>query len=85
MRVRQSREEFLDRYGLSKNKRVLTLLPGSRAGEARRHMATLLEAAAELRRRFDLNVVLATPHGFRERGGRVAKIFGNRSRRNPSK
>jgi lipid-A-disaccharide synthase len=67
-RVRQSREEFLDRYGLSKDKRVLALLPGSRPGEARRHLGTLLEAAAELRRKFDLNVVLGTPHGFRARG-----------------
>jgi len=67
-RVRQSREEFLTRYGLSSDKRVLVLLPGSRAGEARRHLGTLLEAAAELRRKFDLNVVLATPSGFRARG-----------------
>jgi lipid-A-disaccharide synthase len=67
-RVRRSREEFLARYGLSKDKRVLTLLPGSRAGEARRHLGTLLEAAGELRRKFDLNVVLATPSGFRARG-----------------
>lgn len=67
-RVRQSREEFLERYGLSSDKRTLVLLPGSRAGEARRHLGTLLEAAGELRRKFDLNVVLATPSGFRERG-----------------
>jgi lipid-A-disaccharide synthase len=67
-RVRRSRDEFLERYGLSSDKRVLALLPGSRAGEARRHLGTLLEAAGELRRKFDLNVVLATPSGFRERG-----------------
>jgi lipid-A-disaccharide synthase len=67
-RVGRSRVEFLERYGLAKEKRVLTLLPGSREGEARRHLGTLLEAAGELRRKFDLNVVLATPSGFRARG-----------------
>ena len=67
-RVRQSRDEFLEQYGLPKDRRVLVLLPGSRAGEARRHLGTLLEAAAVLRRKFDLNVVLATPNGFGARG-----------------
>lgn len=67
-RVQQSRDEFLDRYGLRKSRRVLVLLPGSRPGEARRHLGTVLEAAAALRRKFDLSVVLATPGGFRERG-----------------
>ena len=67
-RVRRSRDEFLLRYGLPKDRRVLVLLPGSRAGEARRHLGTVLTAAAELRRKFDLSVVLATPSGFRERG-----------------
>jgi lipid-A-disaccharide synthase len=67
-RVRRSRNEFLDRYGLPKGRRVLVLLPGSRAGEARRHLGTVLEAAATLRPKHDLSVVLATPSGFRERG-----------------
>ena len=67
-RVRRSRDQFLDRYGLPKGRRVLVLLPGSRPGEARRHLRTVLEAAAALRRKFDLSVVLATPDGFRERG-----------------
>jgi lipid-A-disaccharide synthase len=67
-RVKQSRPAFLDKYGLPAGRRVVTLLPGSRPGEARRHLGTVLEAAAALRRKFDLSVVLATPSGFRERG-----------------
>src|SRR6185437_13423130 len=54
--------------GLAKGRRMLVLLPGSRPGEARRHLGTVLKAAAALRRKFDLSVVLATPDGFRERG-----------------
>jgi lipid-A-disaccharide synthase len=67
-RVRQSRDEFLEKYSLPKGRRVVVLLPGSRAGEARRHLGTVLESAAALQRQFDLSVVLATPAGFRERG-----------------
>jgi lipid-A-disaccharide synthase len=67
-RVRQSRDEFLEKYGLPKDRRMVVLLPGSRAGEARRHLGTVLEAAAALQRQFDVSVVLATPSGFRARG-----------------
>jgi lipid-A-disaccharide synthase len=63
-KVRSSRAEFLERYALSGDRRVLVLLPGSRTGEAARHLPTLLEAVRELQKRFALTVVLATPSGF---------------------
>jgi len=59
-----SRDEFFTKYRLPRDKRVLVLLPGSRGGEARRHLPTLLETVAQLRRRFDLSVILGTPRGF---------------------
>lgn len=59
-----SRAEFLNRHGISKSSRILTLLPGSRAGEACRHMPDLLDAVARLRQKFKLSVLLATPKGF---------------------
>jgi lipid-A-disaccharide synthase len=40
------------------------LLPGSRAGEACRHLPVLLEAVALLRQSQRLSVILATPQGF---------------------
>ncbi|MBV9404619.1 MAG: lipid-A-disaccharide synthase [Acidobacteriaceae bacterium] len=64
-RVRQSRAEFFERHRLPKNSRLIVLLPGSRAGEARRHIPTLLDAVAILRQRFALSAILATPKGFR--------------------
>ena len=67
VRMKLSREEFLERRQLPTDRRVLVLLPGSRAGEARRHLPILLEAVADLRRRFALSVILATPKGFRTR------------------
>jgi lipid-A-disaccharide synthase len=63
-RMKQSREEFFRRYGLTEDARVLVLLPGSRTGEALRHLPVLLDAVEELRRRFKLSIVWATPAGF---------------------
>lgn len=63
-RRRLSREQFFETYGLPSNTPVLVLLPGSRAGEARRHLPDLFDAVAILRARFRLSVILATPEGF---------------------
>jgi lipid-A-disaccharide synthase len=63
-RVKQSREEFFRRYRLPEDTRVLVLLPGSRTGEALRHLPVLLGAVEELRRRFKLSIMWATPAGF---------------------
>ena len=67
-RARFSREQFLETYDLSQGVQTIVLLPGSRPGEARRHMPDLLEAVSILRRRLPLEAVLATPEGFQKRG-----------------
>jgi lipid-A-disaccharide synthase len=64
-RVTLSREKFLDRHELASNSRIVVLLPGSRSGEARRHMPDLLEAVTALQKRFALTTILACPRGFR--------------------
>lgn len=56
--------EFQAKYNLPPGRRIVALLPGSRVGEACRHMPVLLDAVEELSRRFDLSFVLATPKGF---------------------
>jgi lipid-A-disaccharide synthase len=63
-KVKSSRTEFLERYALPRDKRIVVLLPGSRTGEAARHLPTLLGTVAELQKRFSLTAVLATPKGF---------------------
>jgi lipid-A-disaccharide synthase len=65
VRIQTSREEFFASHGLPEGAGILVLLPGSRAGEARRHMPVLLDAVALLRKRFPLSVLLAIPKGFR--------------------
>src|SRR5579875_2886575 len=67
VRVQSSREDFFARHALPKDTRLLVLLPGSRAGEARRHLPILLQTVAQLRRNFSLSVILATPKGFYSR------------------
>jgi len=67
-RPRYSRERFLEIHHLSRENPIVVLLPGSRAGEARRHLPVLLDAISILRGRFPLSVILATPEGFQARG-----------------
>ncbi len=59
-----TREEFFSRHGLPQDRPLITLLPGSRAGEIRRHVPVLIDTVAHLRGRFPLSVLLASPKGF---------------------
>lgn len=63
-RPKFSRGEFFEHHRLDPSSRLIALLPGSRTGEARRHLPILLDSVEALRRRFALAVVLATPRGF---------------------
>jgi lipid-A-disaccharide synthase len=54
-----TRAEFLAQYGLKPDLPVLSVLPGSRRGEAARHLPALLDAVARLKAKRPLNVVLA--------------------------
>lgn len=74
-----SREEFFARYGLDPSKPLVALLPGSRRGEALRHLPELLDAAGRIRQRLPAQFVLALPGSgfagrkdFRERIARPA-------------
>lgn len=63
-RISYSRVDFFAKHGLDAAKRTLVLLPGSRPGEAQRHMPDLLGAVELLRKKLPLAVVLAVPEGF---------------------
>ena len=63
----QSAAAFRIAHGLPTQGPILTLLPGSRAGEALRHLPVLLETVELLCKRWpDASFVLATPKGFQE-------------------
>jgi lipid-A-disaccharide synthase len=66
VRVRPSstRQEFFARHGLDPDLPTIVLLPGSRVGEAIRHLPDLLGAIELLRRKFAIQTLLATPQGF---------------------
>ncbi len=59
VRADVSRDELYARHGLDPQAPLLGVLPGSRRGEAERHLPALLEAIARLRAKRRLNVVVA--------------------------
>lgn len=64
-----SRPEFYARHGLSANRPLVALLPGSRTGEVFRHLPIVLDAARRLEQSAAPQCVLALADGFRERAG----------------
>jgi lipid-A-disaccharide synthase len=58
-----SREEFLAKHGLPGDRPLVVLLPGSRAGEAARHLPVLADAVKKLVAQRAMTFVLATPAG----------------------
>ncbi len=73
VRISGDAASFRKAHGLPNEGLLLTLLPGSRPGEAVRHMPVLLDSVAILQRRWPgASFVLATPKGFTEKG-----VFAN--------
>ena len=87
LRPSSDREAFLAEYGLDPTKPTLAVLPGSRSGEAGRHMPPVLDAVDRLRETRELNVVLpassTTGRAFFEPllGGRSIAVAENDARR----
>ncbi len=57
----QSREEFFAAHQLSTDRPLIGLLPGSRAGEWKRHLPMLLDAVEDLQKRRSLQFALGVP------------------------
>ena len=64
-----TRAEFFAKHKLPEDRPLLALLPGSRAGEAARHLAPLADAVEILRRERPITVLAGTPLGFSQRAG----------------
>ena len=58
----QDRAGFCRWHGLDPQKRVVTVLPGSRAGELRRHLPVLREACLRIQREASAQIVFAAAH-----------------------
>jgi lipid-A-disaccharide synthase len=59
-----TRAEFVEKFGLTADARVVVLLPGSRHGEVARHMPYLLDAVQRMRSAGNMQFILALPAGF---------------------
>ena len=57
-----TREEFFRKHGLPLDRPLVALLPGSRRGEAARHMPVLADAAARIALQTPASFVLALPN-----------------------
>jgi lipid-A-disaccharide synthase len=62
-----TRSAFLEKHKLSPDRPIVALLPGSRAGEARRHLAPLAQAVEILSQQRNMTFVAGTPLGFSQR------------------
>ncbi len=63
VRPRLTREEFFQVHGLAADRPLIALLPGSRRGEAARHLPVLLDACDQIRRQCKAGFVWAVPQG----------------------
>jgi len=63
-RIQTPRDQFFARHGLTQNATLLVLLPGSRVGEAGRHLPILLETVAKLRQEFAFSAIWTIPPAF---------------------
>ncbi len=63
IRPSMSREEFLAAHGIDSRRPVVVLLPGSRMGEAKRHLRPLAEAVSILQTEQKASFILASPPG----------------------
>ena len=75
MRPKLSKDEFFKKHRLAASRPLVAVLPGSRRGEAARHLPALLDAAERLYREKAVNLVLPASattgvEFFRERMGR---------------
>jgi lipid-A-disaccharide synthase len=72
LRAGGGQEGFLSRHGLSSNKPVVALLPGSRPGEVGRHLPVLGEAVRQMASKLDATFIMGLPPGLVERMGEAA-------------
>jgi lipid-A-disaccharide synthase len=70
------RSEFLKKFCLQDDARVLALLPGSRHGEVERHLPALIGAVELIRKSHQMTPILALPPGF----GALTPILSERIR-----
>lgn len=58
VRASFTREEFMKKYGLSPQKKIISLLPGSRKNELKYHMPVLPEALHRIQSEWDAHFIL---------------------------
>jgi len=76
-----TKEEFFRKHRLRAERPLITVLPGSRAGEVARHLPAVLDAVDIIYREQAANFVWAAPAGFGSSG--IAQNFRSRIEQSP--
>ena len=58
-----SREEFVEKHGLTTKKQIIALMPGSRQQEVNRHLKVMLKALERLQSNFDVEAIIGKANG----------------------
>ncbi len=67
----QNRSDLKRQFGIEPGIPLIALLPGSRKGEALRHLPDLIDAAERIQQRLPARLILALPKGFSSRANLV--------------
>src|ERR1700676_3573233 len=62
VRATMDRKSFCEQHRLDPNRKIVTVLPGSRSGELAQHLPVLREACALIQARVDTQFVIAAAH-----------------------
>ncbi|MEO7145267.1 MAG: lipid-A-disaccharide synthase, partial [Bryobacteraceae bacterium] len=84
VRASTTRPEFFARHGLPLGQPLIALLPGSRQGEAARHLPAVLDAVERIQSAIPASFILALPLGSNARQ-RLSASFSERIRRSSIK
>lgn len=69
VRPKYQKTEWMGKHGLSLQKPLVTLCPGSRVGELGRHLSTVVESCRLIGEQLPCQFALAVPAGFQNRAG----------------
>lgn len=76
-KVSLSKPHFLEKYGLNSEKRLVTVLPGSRRSEIKYHLPVLVKAIHKIKQRYDPQFVLKLSENIEKET--VEKYFNHQS------
>jgi len=73
--VSLTKQDFFDKYGMNHSARLITILPGSRQSEIKRHLPILIEATEKIRKKYNCQFILKLSENIEKKS--VLKYFSS--------